>query len=128
MRQARMTGDELRAKGKRNKYGAKANVVDGVRYDSKLEHQRHMWLLDAQSHGIIRDLKKCERGKDSYKLAVNGVMVTSYTPDFEYTYTADGLRVVEDVKSSPTRTRDYIIRKKLMLALCDIEVSEWPKT
>ena len=55
-----------------------------------------------------------------YKLVVNGVLIGRYTADFMYY--ENGCTIVEDVKG--VKTRDYILRKKLMKALYGIEIRE----
>jgi hypothetical protein len=46
-----------------------------------------------------------------------------YIADFVYT-DRDGKKVVEDVKSPITRTKDYIIKRKLMLSVYGIRIVE----
>lgn len=46
-----------------------------------------------------------------------------YTADFVY-FDHTGARVVADAKSTATRTRDYIIRRKLMLYIHGIKIKE----
>ena len=106
--------------GRRNKFGAIRTTIDGQTFDSKHEAGRWMQLRLLQAAGRIQGLTRQTR----YPLVVNGVEVTSYKPDFEYVATATGEAIVEDAKSSPTRTRDYLIRKKLMRAIHQIEITE----
>ena len=47
-----------------------------------------------------------------YDLMVNGVKIGRYTADFRYNKGNEV--VVEDVKSKPTKTRDYMLRKKIL--------------
>jgi len=48
-----------------------------------------------------------------YPLLVNGIKIGRYTADFKYK-NKDGEEIIEDVKSKITRTRDYILRKKIL--------------
>ena len=48
----------------------------------------------------------------------------SYVADFVYYNLESGKIVVEDTKSEPTRTKDYRIKKKLMLWVHKIKISE----
>ena len=48
-----------------------------------------------------------------FPLLVNGIKIGRYTADFKYK-NADGEEVVEDVKSKITKTRDYMLRKKIL--------------
>ena len=56
-----------------------------------------------------------------FALVVNGVKIGRYTADF--VYLEKGVRIVEDSKSG-VRTRDYLLRKKLMKAIHGIEILE----
>ncbi len=103
-----------------NKYGAKKIVIDNIAFDSLAEGRRYqeLKLLLASREITALDIHPC------YPLTVNGVAVSRYTPDFRYRE-RDGALVVEDVKGGKaTKTRDYVMRKKLMLALYDITVVE----
>ena len=51
------------------------------------------------------------------------VRAIRYKADFTYR-TQDGRLVVEDVKSRPTRTREYLIKRKLMKDRHGIEITE----
>jgi hypothetical protein len=102
-----------------NKYHARKATINNITFDSRREASRYMVLLSMQQAGEIRKLA-CQPRWD---LVVNGIKIGRYTGDFEY-FDADGCYVVEDVKSKPTRTRDYVLRKKLMLALYKIDVVE----
>ena len=55
---------------------------------------------------------------------VNGEKVGTYVSDFSYRECSDGRRVVEDVKSAPTRTSLFRMKRKLMKALYGIEIVE----
>jgi hypothetical protein len=57
-----------------------------------------------------------------YRLDVNGFHIADYVADF--VYERDGETIVEDVKSKPTKTRLYRIKKKLMRAIHGIEIHE----
>ena len=47
-----------------------------------------------------------------FDLMVNGVKIGRYTADFRYKKGSD--IIVEDVKSRATKTRDYVLRKKIL--------------
>jgi|TARA_R100000654_G_scaffold73729_1_gene106935 hypothetical protein len=47
-----------------------------------------------------------------FDLMVNGVKIGRYTADFRYKKGSD--IIVEDVKSRATKTRDYMLRKKIL--------------
>jgi hypothetical protein len=48
-----------------------------------------------------------------FPLLVNGVKIGRYTADFKYK-NVNGEEVIEDVKSKITKTRDYMLRKKIL--------------
>lgn len=106
--------------GRRNKYGA----VKSGGYDSRREHDRAMQLRLWLRAGLISDLREqvkfvlipTQRDKDGSLLERE----CSYRADF--VYTRDGQTVVEDTKG--VRTPEYIIKRKLMLHVHGISISE----
>ena len=106
--------------GRRNKYGAKRTTVDGIAFASQHEARRYQVLAAMARAGVIQRLELQPR----YPLVVNGVPVSSYRADFVYVVSRTGEVITEDAKAGPTRTRDYIIRKKLMRAIHQIEIME----
>jgi hypothetical protein len=53
---------------------------------------------------------------------VNNQVICTYTADFRYE--ESGEAIVEDVKSRPTMTQVYRLKKKLMKAIYDIDIKE----
>jgi hypothetical protein len=104
--------------GKRNKYGAIRVAADGYTFDSKREAAVYWELRHRQRAGEISNLQ-CQV---KYPLVVEGVRVGAYVADF--VYEEDGRTVVVDVKSKPTRTAVYRLKRKLMMALHGIEIEE----
>ena len=100
----------------RNKYNARKVEIDGYIFDSKKEAKRYQELCLLERAGEIEIIEIHPR----WKLVVNGVLIGRYTADFMYK--DNGKMVVEDVKG--VRTRDYVLRKKLMKALYGIEIKE----
>ncbi|MGI0034292.1 MAG: DUF1064 domain-containing protein [Nitrososphaera sp.] len=102
-----------------NKYG---NLKAG-RYASKLEARRAQELILLQKSGKIRDLRQQVAfiviPKQDRERAVR------YIADFTYRQTQDGQFVVEDVKSAPTKTPAYVLKRKLMLLVYGIRVREY---
>ena len=47
-----------------------------------------------------------------------------YRADFTYYEGAQGVKVVEDVKSRATRTREYAMKKKLLKDRFGLEITE----
>lgn len=99
-----------------SKYRNKKTVVDGITFDSQREANRWQELTLMQKAGEITELERQVR----YPIRVNGHEVCCYISDA--TYRKDGKLVVEDAKGH--RTRDYILKRKLMKAALGIEVIE----
>lgn len=101
-----------------NKYGAKKVQADGHTFDSKAEHRRYCELMTLVNAGEIEALELQPR----YELVVCGVKIGRYTGDFRYLDRRTGEQIVEDVKG--VKTRDYVLRRKLMKAIHGIDVVE----
>lgn len=115
---------------KRNKYHAQASGG----YDSRKEHRRANELRLLQRAGLISNLREQVRfelipaqygacGKD-FKGRETRVLLErpcSYIADFVYT-DSSGNTVVEDTKG--VRTKEYIIKRKLMLHVHGIRITE----
>lgn len=101
------------------KYNAKRTEVDGITFASMAEARRYQELKMLQSAGEIEELEL----QPSYDLIVNNIKVCAYRGDFRYRDRRKGLdEVVEDVKG--VRTREFVIKAKLMRALFGIDVRE----
>ena len=94
----------------KNKYNAKKQIYKGKKFDSKKELQRYLILEKMEMQRMIFNLEL----QPQFPLMVNGKKIGRYTADFRYK-TRKGDVVVEDVKSKITKTRDYILRKKILL-------------
>ena len=103
-----------------SKYGARRTEVDGIVFDSKRESQRYSELRLMEAAGQISGLETKTPGC-VFQLVVNGVKIGRFTADFRYT--ENGETVIEDSKSG-VASRDYILRKKLMLACHGIAIRE----
>lgn len=103
---------ELYAKPKRNKYGNRKVTFQGQTFDSKLEKDRYVFLLDAQARGLVTNLER----QVEYRLEVNGQLIAKIIPDFRYHRTGHGT-VVEDAKSDATVTPLFRVKAKLFRAL-----------
>lgn len=121
-----------------SKYHNKKVIIDGEVFDSKKEARRYCELIMLQKAGEIRLLqrqvkyvlippqhqtferygKKGQRLKDGQSSLEKEC---AYIADFQY-HTKDGKLVVEDTKG--VRTKDYIIKRKLMLWVHGIRISE----
>lgn len=120
-----------------NKYRSKKVNCNGILFDSKREANRYLELKLLERAGIIKDLelqkpfelipaqyeyyerygKNGKRLKDGKKCIENSVV---YNADFSYI--ENGILVVEDTKG--VKTKDYIIKRKLMLYIHGIRITE----
>lgn len=92
-----------------SKYRAIPVIIDGIRFASKLEGKRYGELKLLERAGHIRNLELQPR----FPLIVNGQKICTYVGDFSYF--ENDKRVIEDSKGH--RTREYITKRKLLLAL-----------
>lgn len=95
---------------RRNKFGARRTEVDGISFDSAAEARRYSELVLLNKAGLIR----CLELQPEYRCIVNGQIVCTYVADFRY-FEGDRL-VVEDVKSEPTKTALYKLKRRLVEA------------
>lgn len=120
-------------------YNIKTKTSDGLVFDSLKEARRWEQLLLLQKAGKIVELrrqvayelipaqyqtyerysKKGDRLKDGQRLLERKV---DYVADFVYTDAETGETIVEDAKG--IRTKDYILKRKLMLAVHSIRIKE----
>lgn len=109
---------------KTGKYHNRKTVRHGITFDSKREADRYDELRLLLKAGEIHDLKL----QQTYNLVGAqrtptgaAVRAVTFIADFVY-YTRDGKTIVEDAKGF--KTKDYIIKKKLMLERFGIWVEE----
>ncbi len=95
---------------KRNKYRAIRTVVDDITFHSKKEASRYVELKLMQEAGFISNLVT----QPEIPLIVNGKKIGKYIGDFSYT--EGGKSIIEDVKSKPTMTPVYRLKKKILAA------------
>lgn len=101
----------------RSKYRNVKTRRFGQTFDSKKEADRYLELRSMLEQGEIKNL----RTQVAYPFIINAVKIATYKADFVYE-DARGNEVIEDAKGF--RTREYIIKRKLMLALYNIEIKE----
>lgn len=123
---------------KGNKYGNKKVEYDGLKFDSKKEKDRYIFLKAQEKLGNIQDLQlqvKYElipaikeeyvehlKTKDRVKTRTVQLAIT-YTCDFQYY--KNGELVIEDVKSSPKMlAKEYVLKKKILFALKGLKITE----
>lgn len=105
------------------KYHNRRVTVDGKTFDSKKEAQRYRELSFLQRAGIIRDLELQKQYELIPAQRIGAKIVeraVKYKADF--VYKENGETVVEDTKG--VKTKDYIIKRKLMLWIHGISIRE----
>ena len=110
----------------RNKYNAKKIVTPDGTFDSKSEFKRYCALHNLALSGDIRKLERQVRFDllPAKKGEFRAERPVYYTADFVYEEKRGDMwaRVVEDVKGK--KTKDYVLRRKLMLAVHGISIKE----
>lgn len=121
---------------RRNKYGARKVTKNGLIYDSKKEARRAGILEALEKAGAITDLRRqvkyvlipTQREPDTIGPKGGrkpGKVIERecyYLADFVYTITATGETVIEDTKG--VKTKEYVIKRKLMLERYGIRIKE----
>lgn len=105
------------------KYHAKRTRLDGLTFDSQKEAQRYAELKLLERAGQIHSLRRQVKYELIPAQKIHGRTVEracSYIADF--VYEENGQTVVEDVKGF--RTKDYLIKRKLMLERYGVSVRE----
>lgn len=105
---------------KKNKYSAHSVIDNGIKYDSISEMRRHQELLFMQSAGEIQDVKFHEE----FILIEKSQFGREIKYEADFTYYKNGKKVVEDVKSDVTRTRLYMLKKRLFAEKYGFQISE----
>lgn len=127
--------NRLRSKSK-NKYHARSVEFDGIQFDSQKECARYRELSFLCRDGIITDLQRQVKytlipaQREPATVGARGGIKQgkllekecSYIADFVYKVVETGEIVVEDTKGF--RTKDYVIKRKLMLFVYGIQIKE----
>lgn len=106
-----------------NKYRNKQVTRNGITFDSRKEAKRFAELQLLERAGAIADLKRQVKFELIPSQRIDGKVVErpcTYVADF--VYREGGRTVVEDTKGF--RTKDYIIKRKLMLKVHGIRIRE----
>lgn len=114
------------------KYHAKRTTVDGITFASQKEARRYQELKLLERAGFISGLEL----QPKFEFIINGkpVLIRSkgypngrratYKADFRYFCLKRNEKVVEDAKSTPTRTEADVLRRALVEAIYGIRVEE----
>ena len=108
-----------------NKYGARKISVGGLSFDSKKEFDRWCELSLLQRGKAIAELQRQVKFELIPAQYEDGKLVersVNYIADFTYYDKALGKTVVEDAKGM--KTKEYIIKRKLMLHIHGIRIKE----
>lgn len=119
---------------KKSKYHSRKITRDGITWDSLKEYRRFCELRLLEKAGAIQDLQRqvefvlipAQREPDTIgkrggvKKGKTIEQKVSYVADF--VYTENGETVVEDTKGF--RTKDYILKRKMMLYFHNIRIKE----
>lgn len=118
----------------KNKYHSRMLTRNGESFDSIKEYRRYCELLLLQRAGAITELQRqvpfelipVQREPDAIGKrggVIKGKVIehsVKYIADF--VYKQDGYTVVEDTKG--VKTKDYVIKRKLMLYVHGIQIRE----
>lgn len=112
-----------------SKYQNQKYQFDGLTFDSRKEGRRYAELKMLERGGIIHDLQTQVpfilipaqyAVVDGKKKCIE--RECKYIADF--VYYENGELVVEDTKSEATKTKDYIIKRKLLLYVHHLRIKE----
>lgn len=98
------------------KYHNKKTVIDGIKFDSKLEAERYAQLKILERAGFIRDLELQPEYELIPSFRKNGKTwrKTVYKADFRYISCEDDSYIIEDVKGSISVITDvFRLKQKL---------------
>lgn len=107
------------------KYHNRKTTIDGIAFDSLKEATRYRELVLLQRAGLISNLRRQVPFELLPSQKRDGKVIerpVKYVADF--VYTEDGQEVVEDVKSPATKTKEYILKRKLLLWQFGIQIRE----
>lgn len=107
------------------KYRNQKTERKGISFDSKKEARRFEELMLMLQAGEISDLRLQQDFtlQEAYTTP-DGERVRAIRYRADFTYQKNGEYIVEDVKSKATRTRVYLMKKKMMLERLGIRIRE----
>ena len=107
----------------KSKYANEKAVAGGLQFESRKEARRYQELRLLERAGEIQNLQRQVKFELLPSQRYNGKVIerpVNYIADF--TYTENGKLVVEDTKGF--RTKEYMLKRKMMLYLCGIRIRE----
>jgi hypothetical protein len=108
-----------------SKYGNNKVIVDGIKFDSKLEARRYIELKLLEKAKIIKDLNLQVPFEliPSYKKNGKTIRAAKYIADFVYYDNEKEKQIIEDTKGF--KTEEYKLKKKLFeYKYRDLEITE----
>lgn len=118
----------------KRKFSNKTALIDGIKFQSRKEANRYCELKLLERSGKIKNLelqktfeliptqREPETMTKTGKVRQGKVIEQSVKYVADFVYTENGKTVVEDTKGF--RTKDYIIKRKLMLYVYGIKIKE----
>ena len=106
-----------------NKFGNRKTLINGITFDSRREAKRYAELVLLLRAGQISNLRRQVPFELLPSQKRNGKVIerpVKYVADF--VYIENGQEVVEDAKG--LRTKEYILKRKLMLWQYGIQIKE----
>ena len=102
-----------------SKYGNKKVIVDGYKFDSKVEADYYYRLKIEKMKGLIKDFKVHPTFvvQESFKIKGKNIQQITYTPDFQVIKN-DGTIDYIDIKGA-IKTAEFRIKEKLFKKLLD---------
>lgn len=101
---------------KRNKFGAKKVIIDGIEFDSTKEGNRYRELKLQEHRGFIKNLELQPKFVLQEAFRYKGKHVASIKFTLDFRYKKEGKIIIEDVKGGKaTKTEAYSIRRRLLL-------------
>nr|WP_278434289.1 DUF1064 domain-containing protein [Brucella anthropi] len=112
----RMSAAEYRETSKRNKYGAKKTMLDGITFDSKAEARYYAQLKQREKAGEVHSVEL----QRPYVLSVDGFLIATYKADFSFWDHVEERQRVIDVKRVVTPV--FRLKQKMMKAIYGIDI------
>jgi hypothetical protein len=107
---------------KENKYGNQKTVVDGITFDSRKEASRWQELRLLEKAGEITGLVRQQKIELIPKTKL--YRACYYVCDFIYFDKRENKTIYEDVKGGSFRTKEYLMKRKLLYWRHGIEIKE----
>ena len=109
---------------KKSKYKAVKTEVDGIKFDSKKEANRHIELKKLEKANVISSLKLQVKHvlQPKFKMGNKTIRAITYVSDFEYYDEVKKEWIIEDVKGMQTDI--YKLKKKMFMYKFQTEIHE----